>query len=34
MNTGDLLEQLLRAGQASTGQQGGSAPASQGGLGG
>lgn len=34
MNTGDLLEQLLRAGQGSTSQQGGSAPASQGGLGG
>ncbi|MBK5437864.1 tellurite resistance TerB family protein [Pseudomonas sp. TH32] len=33
MNTGDLLEQLLRAGQASTRQQGGAAPASQGGLG-
>ncbi|WP_226478317.1 tellurite resistance TerB family protein [Pseudomonas sp. MWU16-30323] len=34
MNTGDLLEQLLRAGQASTSQQGGSAPGSLGGLGG
>ncbi|MDQ3597159.1 MAG: DUF533 domain-containing protein, partial [Pseudomonadota bacterium] len=26
MNTGDLLEQLLRAGQASSSQQGGAAP--------
>ncbi|NWB61139.1 MULTISPECIES: tellurite resistance TerB family protein [unclassified Pseudomonas] len=34
MNTGDLLEQLLRAGQASSSQQGGAAPGSQGGLGG
>jgi uncharacterized membrane protein YebE (DUF533 family) len=34
MNTSDLLEQLLRAGQASMSQQGGAAPAPQGGQGG
>ncbi|CAI8941114.1 Tellurite resistance TerB family protein [Pseudomonas chlororaphis] len=34
MNTSDLLEQLLRAGQASMTQQGGGASAPQGGLGG
>ncbi|KAF1019704.1 MAG: hypothetical protein GAK37_03665 [Pseudomonas sp.] len=34
MNTGDLLDQLLRAGQASLNQAGGATPASQGGLGG
>lgn len=34
MNTSDLLEQLLRAGQGSTAQQGGGASPSQGGLGG
>ncbi|WP_095083136.1 tellurite resistance TerB family protein [Pseudomonas sp. Irchel s3h17] len=33
MNTSDLLEQLLRAGQGSMNQQGGGAPAGQGGLG-
>ncbi|WP_415767239.1 tellurite resistance TerB family protein [Pseudomonas sp. ZB1P45] len=34
MNTSDLLEQLLRAGQGSTSQQGGGGASAQGGLGG
>ncbi|SEN56421.1 Uncharacterized membrane protein YebE, DUF533 family [Pseudomonas sp. ok272] len=34
MNTSDLLEQLLRASQGSSSQQGGAAPGGQGGLGG
>src|SRR5689334_1108107 len=34
MNTSDLLEQLLRAGQGSSSQQGGGAASTQGGLGG
>jgi len=33
MNTSDLLEQLLRAGQGSLSQQGGGAASTQGGLG-
>lgn len=34
MNTSDLLEQLLRAGQGSTAQQGGAGASASGGLGG